>query len=69
MPDVPTTPEIERARGEVIAALLRVGELCIGNLDNATPESLAETDRALDDARFSGIVLNELLLEEAPDGE
>lgn len=55
---------VDNARAGLIAALVRVGELIIGNLDGATPESRAEADRALDDARFRGIVLNELLAEE-----
>lgn len=51
----------DNARANLIAALVRAGELIIGNLDGATPESHAEADRALNDARFQGIVLNELL--------
>jgi len=55
---------VDNARADLIAALVRAGDLIIGNLDSATPESLAEANRALDDARFQGIVLNELLAEE-----
>lgn len=52
------------ARAASIAALIRAGELIIDNLDGATPESRAEADQALEEAKFAGIVLNETLLEE-----
>jgi hypothetical protein len=55
---------VQHARDEAVAALVRAGTLCIELLDGSTPEKQAETDRALEDARFKGIVLNELLLEE-----
>lgn len=55
---------INSARANLIAALVHAGELIIGNLDGATPESRAEANRALNDARFQGIVLNELLADE-----
>lgn len=58
---------VHQTRNSLVAALLRAGTLCIGNLDGSTPESLAETDRALTEARFRGIVLNELLIEEGND--
>jgi len=57
--------EVDRAREELAAALVRAGTLCIELLDGSTPELLAESNRALEEARFKGIVLNELLLEEA----
>lgn len=56
--------KVQQARDEVIVALLHAGGLLIANLDSATPESRAEYDRAMEDAKFKGIVLNELLLEE-----
>lgn len=56
---------VQQAREELAAALVRAGTLCIELLDGSTPEKLAETDKALEEARFKGIVLNELLLEEA----
>lgn len=56
---------IEQARAELADALVRAGTLCIELLDGSTPEKKAETDQALEDARFKGIVLNELLLEES----
>lgn len=57
--------QVQQARDELIAALLRAGTLCIDLLDESTPEKKAEADKALEDARFKGIVLNELMLEEA----
>lgn len=55
---------VQQARDELVAAIVRAGTLCIDLLGGSTPELLAETDQALEDARFKGIVLNELLLEE-----
>lgn len=55
---------VQQARAASIAALIRAGELIIGNLDGATPESRAEADQALEEAKFAGIALNETLLEE-----
>lgn len=59
---------VDNARADLIATLVRAGELIIGNLDGATPESRAEANCALDNARFQGIVLNELLAEEGDTG-
>ena len=55
---------VEQARAELIAALIRAGDVVIGNLDVATQASRAQADEALAEARFRGIVLTELLLEE-----
>jgi hypothetical protein len=55
---------VDNARADLIAALVRAGDLIIGNLDGATLDSRAEAARALVDARFRGIVLNELLAQE-----
>jgi len=74
--------DLQRAvaeRDEARARLAEIGEtevewgvrgtLCIGLLDESTPEKAAEADQALEDARFKGIVLNELMLEEAGHGQ
>ena len=55
---------VEQARAELIAALVRAGEAVIGNLDAPCQARRIEADQALEEARFCGIVLNELLIEE-----
>lgn len=64
----PTSPAVEQARAEVIAALLAAGTRILANLDGATAADCAEADRLMDEARFRGIVLNEVLIEEGGDG-
>lgn len=63
----PTSPDVAQARADAIAALVAAGERIIANLDGATEADRAEADRLLEDARFRGIVLNELLIEEGDD--
>lgn len=63
----PASPAVEQARADLREALVAAGMQCIANLDGATAEDLAETDRLLDEVRFRGIVLNELLAEEGGD--
>lgn len=62
------SPAVEHARAEMIAAIVAAGECIIGLLDGATAEGKAEADRLLNEAKFRGIVLNELLAEEQPHG-
>jgi hypothetical protein len=63
----PTSPAVAQARADVIAALVAAGERIIANLDGATEADRDEADRLLEGARFHGIVLNELLIEEGGD--
>lgn len=63
----PASPNVEQARADLALALVAAGRRCIANLDGATVEDLAETDRLLDEVRFRGIVVNELLAEEGGD--
>lgn len=56
--------KLQQARDELVAALVHAGTLCIELISESTPENHAAADRALDEARFKGIVLNELLIEE-----
>lgn len=66
-PSAPASPAVAQARATAIAALLAFGEHAIANLNGATPEDLAETDRLMDEAKFCGIVLHETLIEEGED--
>lgn len=61
----PTASVVDRARADLIVALLAAGSRVLANLDGATDADRAEADRLMEEARFRGIVLNELLAEES----